>query len=592
MCRNAIHKYGSWLMACLVALTLVLSALPTARAAESDRCGESLTWSFSSGTLTVTGSGDMTDFQEITMAPWYDLRDEIISISLPEGLSSIGSLAFYGCGNLAVVRIPDSVTSIGSYAFAECTGMKMLNLGSGVQRIGEAAFSDCVSLSALQLPQGLKSIGIKAFYRCESVAALTVPAAVESIGVSAFAYCKSLVSATVNARLSILPEWMFYGCHRLVSVTLPDELEQVSEFAFRGCDQLTTVYYDGGAVTPEELEISIGTDVPGFQGTGHITDAPPPKVESAGSTQENEDGSIIQENLTATQSSNMTASVRQETVRQEEGAGISASMNIQITIENEQGWKEAQDVVTQALKDYNSNTAQLGDKEENIQIDLFIKDGDLDPDFTQLITQRDVLVTVITQDGSKWRLDGNVMQEQPEGWDLRYTLTEGSEELCQELGVSKCYELRFQNAAKVNVELLLSLGKIQAQQKATLLYREDSLTPVQTTLVDQQGNAHFYLASVTEEGEYCIAINMPQEEQAEQEVIVPKELLNSYGNPLRHTPIEYQVTGVSSSLGVSFKQFTWILIAALVACVVIVGVVVYVIQKQKLKMERTTKRRQ
>ncbi len=585
MRRYTLYKYISRLMACLMAFVLVLTFSPTAHAQEeSGTCGDDLTWSFSAGTLTITGSGDMTDFSESTMAPWYQLRGEILSLSLPEGLTSVGMLAFYGCENLTVVNIPEAVTRIGSYAFAKCTGMTMLTLGSGVQTIDQCAFSDCVSLTALNLPDGLRVIGEKAFYRCESIPAVTVPAGVERLGMSAFAYCKSLVSARVYAGIQTIPEWLFYNCHRLVSVTLPDTMEQISEFSFRGCEQLASVYYDGSSCTQEEVRDLIGTNVPGFQGTGLVSSDQPPASATSGTTQENEDSTTTQENVTAIQGENMTASINIETLRKEDGTGISTAMKIQVTVENEEGWSQAKDTVLEALSDYNNNMAKMNGKDETIQIDVFVKKADIDTDFMNTIADRNITMNIATQDGSHWRLDGNLVEVQEEAgaYDLRYTMTPGSAELCQELGVSSCYVLRFLSSAKSNVETLFRLGESFAQQNATLLYKGEELSQIQSTVVDQQGNAHFYLANVVKDTDYYIAINLPE---TDQEVIVPDELLSVYGQAERYSPIKYEITGVKSSLGVSFGQVTGILIAVVVVCVVVIGVVMYMFHKRTLKME-------
>ena len=175
MRRYSLQRNISRLMAVLLVLMLLAGAFPVALAAESGTCGADLSWSFDEGTLTITGSGDMTDFPESTMSPWYHLREEILKISLPEGLTSVGSLAFYECKKLTAVVIPNSVTRIGDYAFANCTGIELLNLGSGVENIGECAFSDCYKVASLTLPKSLKTIGVKTFYRCESITTLTVP---------------------------------------------------------------------------------------------------------------------------------------------------------------------------------------------------------------------------------------------------------------------------------------------------------------------------------------------------------------------------------------------------------------------------------
>lgn len=583
MCRDTLYKYISRLMACLLVMLLLFAAVPAVHAQEqSGDCGENLNWSFSAGTLTLSGNGAMTDFPESTMAPWYSLREQILRVELPQGLTSVGNLAFYDCDNLMTVIIPDSVTRIGNYAFAECSGMTVLTLGNSVTEIGECAFSDCVSLAALRLPESLRTIGMKAFYRCESIPAVTVPAGVERIGMSAFAYCKSLISADVRANMTTVPEWLFYGCGRLVQVTLPDATQSISEFAFRGCEQLTTVHYNGDSKTPEQIQQIIDRDVPGFDSTGFVTDNEAPGSAISGTTTENDDGTVTQQNTTVTQKPNTTVTSTVETTHRENGGGSSTSVQIQVTVENEEGWGEAQDAIDQVLKDFQENAANVGGKTGKTEVTVFVKDTEVPQEFVDLVAGRDMIVTVVTQDGSSWRLDCAALTapEEKQQYDLRYTVTAGTAELCEELGVTTCYVLRFQTPVQVNAEILVRLDRALPMQNATLLQKDKELKRIQSVVVDKQRCAHFYLASVTEETDYYIAINMAE---AEQEAIIPDELLEAYGKPERHTPIQYEITGRKSSWGMSFGQVTGILAAVLVACVVAVGVVMYGLNKRKLK---------
>ena len=585
MCRDTLYKYMSRLLACLLVMVLLITAVPCVHAeGQSGVCGENLTWSFAAGTLTISGSGEMTDYYESTMAPWYSLREQILRLELPEELTSVGSLAFYGCEELLAVTIPNGVTRIGSYAFAECSNLTMLTLGSGITEIGECAFSDCVSLNALRLPENLRIIGMKAFYRCESIPAVTVPASVQSIGMSAFAYCKGLVSAQLLAHIDTIPEWLFYGCAKLVIVTIPDDTRAISEFAFRGCEQLTTVYYNGSSQTPEQIQQTIGNDIPSFDNTGYVSTDPAPETVISGTAQENTDGTTVQQNTTVTQTPNSTVTTTVETIRDEEGNGVSTSVEIQVTIENEEGWGEADDVVDDALQDFSDNAAQVGDESNNVEITVYIKDDTVpDPEFVEDLSGRDAVITIISQDGSSWRIDSSALSApESEGqYDLRYTLTAGTAELCAELGVVTCYVLRFLAPAQINAEMLIRLDKALSMQNATLLQRDEELKQVQSVAVDQKGYAHFYLASVTENTDYYIAINMPQ---IQQEVIIPDELLSAYGNPERHTPIQYEITGRKSSWGMSFGQVTGIMVAVLVVCVAAVGILMFALNKRKLKM--------
>lgn len=584
MRRDTLYKYISRLMACLLVMVLLFAVVPQAQAeGESGECGENLTWSFSAGTLTISGSGDMTDYFESTMAPWYSLREQILRVELPEGLTSVGSLAFYDCRELMAVSIPDSVTSIGSYAFAECSGITMLKLGSGLAEIGECAFSDCVKLASLRLPESLRTIGMKAFYRCESIPTVTVPAGVTQVGMSAFAYCKNLASADIRANIDTVPEWMFYGCGRLVYVTLPDNTENISEFAFRGCDQLTTVYYNGTGKSPEQIQDIVGNDVPSFDNTGYVSSDTAPETVISGASQENDDGSTTQQNTTVTQKPNSTVSSTVETNRQEDGTGISTSVQIQVTVENEEGWSEVEDAINDALKNFSDNAANVGGQIGKTEITVFVKDDtQIPPQIVDIAVGRDVIITVVNQDGSSWRLDGATLTAPESGakLDLRYTIAPGSSELCEELGVDRCYVLRFLAPAQINAEMLIRLDASLAMQNATLLQKDKQLKQIQSVVVDRIGYAHFYLASVTEKTDYYIAINMPQ---PEKEAIIPDELLNSYGNPLRLEPIQYEITGRTSSWGMNIGQVTGIMAAVLVVSVAAVGITMYSLNKRKLK---------
>ena len=176
--------YVIFTFAIITTLCFAQMALPVR--AESGKCGNELNWSFSAGTLVITGKGEMTNFTEPDMAPWYHLREEITRIVLPEGLTRIGNLAFFGCKNLKTAVIPEYVKRIGEYAFANCEKLEMLYLGVRVADIAFAAFNGCTSLSALRLPDGLERIGDQAFSRCESLVTVTIPINVKYIGAQAF----------------------------------------------------------------------------------------------------------------------------------------------------------------------------------------------------------------------------------------------------------------------------------------------------------------------------------------------------------------------------------------------------------------------
>jgi hypothetical protein len=112
--------------------------------------------------LTSTGNGTFG-----SGAFWY--CDNLISITLPDGLTSIGSDAFTGCGNLINVVIPESVTEIGHDAFKECSSLISTEIPYGVTTINEETFAYCCSLTSVTIPESVTYIDYSAFEDCSSL---------------------------------------------------------------------------------------------------------------------------------------------------------------------------------------------------------------------------------------------------------------------------------------------------------------------------------------------------------------------------------------------------------------------------------------
>ncbi len=107
---------------------LSASAMPEVRAENaaedaSGTCGENLTWVFKAetGELTISGTGKMDDFSDWNTSPWrLSNQNDIKTVTISDGVTTIGGYAFHYCINLTSVTIPDSVTKICEGAFAHC----------------------------------------------------------------------------------------------------------------------------------------------------------------------------------------------------------------------------------------------------------------------------------------------------------------------------------------------------------------------------------------------------------------------------------------------------------------------------------------
>ena len=280
------------ILSLLVAVALLCSFLPQftlpVRADDpySGTCGENLTWKFDpdTGTLTIAGSGAMNDFSP--NAPWSDF--EITTVSLPDGLTSIGDAAFFDYDSLASVTIPDSVTSIGLLSFYDCDSLASVTIPSSVTDIGGGAFSACDALTAIDvaadntnyisldgvlfntsrttlvqypagkadtsysIPSGVTDIALYAFGSCFNLTSVAIPESV-TIGVS-FEFCTSLTAIEVasgNPYYSSLDgvlfnksktELILYPAEKAdSSYTIPEDVTSIEQSAFSQCSSLTSV---------------------------------------------------------------------------------------------------------------------------------------------------------------------------------------------------------------------------------------------------------------------------------------------------------------------------------------------------------------
>ena len=90
----------------------------------------------------------------------------LMSITIPDSVTSIGNDAFYDCTKLASITMPDSVTSIGNGAFQRCTRLASVTIPDSVKSIGNCAFDGCTSLASITIPDSCTSIGNDAFDKC------------------------------------------------------------------------------------------------------------------------------------------------------------------------------------------------------------------------------------------------------------------------------------------------------------------------------------------------------------------------------------------------------------------------------------------
>lgn len=239
------------------ALLLLALCIGASAAGTSGKCGPSAYWSFdsSTGTLTISGSGAMNDYEYGNDYPWMDYRDSIQTIVIGDQITQIGRYAFTGTA-CSTIKFGKNVRSIGERAFLECRNLNGdLTIPDSVVEIGEGAFYQCENLNGtLTLGRSLRTIGKEAFYWCAFTGSLTIPEGVTEIADSAF-----------GAGIPLKKYGMFTG-----TLTLPSTLKTIGASAFSYAD------FSGELLIPDGVT-SIGANAfeecDGFGGTLSLPDS-------------------------------------------------------------------------------------------------------------------------------------------------------------------------------------------------------------------------------------------------------------------------------------------------------------------------------
>ena len=173
----------------------------------------------------------------------------LVSITLPEGLTSIGLASFFGCTSLEFINLPSSVKSIGRSAFEVCESLESIVIPEGVTAIENLTFHKCYKLEDIKLPSTLQRIGDNSFRFCEALWEIVIPENVTAIGEKAFERAISLRSAVLPAGLKTLGSSAFNTCRSLESVNIPETITVLNEYTFNACSKLKSVKIPSGVTT-------------------------------------------------------------------------------------------------------------------------------------------------------------------------------------------------------------------------------------------------------------------------------------------------------------------------------------------------------
>ena len=170
------------------------------------------------------------------------VEGEATEITLPSGLTKIGSHAFINYSTLNYIEIPNWITIISTYAFFGCKNLALTSLPDSLTNMGDYAFQDCTNLALTSLPDGLNRIANNVFYNCTNLALTSLPAGVTNIGGYAFRSCTGLTELTFTnkSKITISPT-AFSGCTNLTTIRVPWPKGAVSRAPW-GATNATIIY--------------------------------------------------------------------------------------------------------------------------------------------------------------------------------------------------------------------------------------------------------------------------------------------------------------------------------------------------------------
>lgn len=178
----------------------------------------------------------------------------ITSVTIPEGVKTIGSYAFGDCRALTEIVVPDSVETIARHAFYNCKALESITLpfvGESAETTTNTHFGYIFgakdgSANSTFIPEALKNIVIKsgtviaddAFSGCKNLETISLPEGITSIGDDAFKNCIKLESITIEDGVMSIGKHAFDNCSSLLSITVPNSVTSIGFAAFMGCDNI------------------------------------------------------------------------------------------------------------------------------------------------------------------------------------------------------------------------------------------------------------------------------------------------------------------------------------------------------------------
>lgn len=547
------------LLALLVVLVVLLPNLPFVALADAGSCGDNLTWYFDGITLTISGEGRMSDYSEQNPAPWDSVRDQILQISLPNGLTKIGRRAFLGCTSVVSISIPSSVEEIGEAAFCGNSNMKSLVLSEGLKSVGNSAFELCTSLCEVQIPSSVEIIGDHAFYCCENLMSLTILGNVSLFGTGAFSYCGNLLQVDISTPANQIPQWSFYGCDKLLQVNI-----------------------QGIPVDASNYKISTLPAGQEYQNTDPAkTNDANKDITNSGNQDMFQNIDKQQDNTSETIAVNKTenSTIFNDIVISNKEDNTEIDMDISAVVKNSEGFDEILDQIEIA-----ETFREVSENNKPVEVTILLSETDvITKDFLEQVAGKNVILNISTKTGAQIIINcRDLKSPMSEDLNLAYTL-EKTENVPDDLQGYLVYKLVFRSLPTIPGTIKIQMPGELSRQVASVYQLEDVTKAqlVYASIIDDNGYIQWSKDATINRLEYLIGINIHN--AASVNVMIPDTLQEEYNVVNLYDGVQYEITGRKSSWNMGLGKVMAILAVVMISAVGVIGFVMYFWNKQRLK---------
>ena len=218
----------------------------------SDGTAEITGYTGQDSNLTIPDTIDGIVVTKIGSWSFQDSADFLISITIPDTVTWIGQLVFYGCTNLRSINLSQNIQHIGDTTFYGCSSLESIVLPNGLTSIEKQMFSGCKSLKNIEIPNSVTSIGEYAFYGCSSLKSINLPDNVTTIGTAIFEDCINLTSIAIPENVTNISDLAFCGCNNLKEIELPNKSINFGDLTFF-MTNINDIYYSGSKEEWQEI---------------------------------------------------------------------------------------------------------------------------------------------------------------------------------------------------------------------------------------------------------------------------------------------------------------------------------------------------